>query len=68
MAAVIPRVSSGATSGRPPLRVLLVDDDPLVRSGLRVILSSADDLEVVGEAPTGRPPSPPSARTGPRSC
>jgi DNA-binding NarL/FixJ family response regulator len=34
-------------------RVLLIDDDPLVRSGLKVILSSADDLEVVGEAGDG---------------
>jgi DNA-binding NarL/FixJ family response regulator len=35
------------------LRVLLVDDDALVRAGLRTILSSADDLEVVGEADDG---------------
>jgi DNA-binding NarL/FixJ family response regulator len=35
------------------IRVLLVDDDALVRSGLRVILSSADDLQVVGEADDG---------------
>jgi DNA-binding NarL/FixJ family response regulator len=39
-------------SGRR-LRVLLVDDDPLVRAGLRTILSSADDLEIVGEAADG---------------
>jgi DNA-binding NarL/FixJ family response regulator len=35
------------------LRVLLVDDDALVRAGLRIILSSAADLEVVGEADDG---------------
>jgi DNA-binding NarL/FixJ family response regulator len=35
------------------VRVLLVDDDALVRAGLRMILSSADDLEVVGEADDG---------------
>jgi DNA-binding NarL/FixJ family response regulator len=35
------------------VRVLLVDDDPLVRAGLRMILSSADDLEIVGEAGDG---------------
>jgi DNA-binding NarL/FixJ family response regulator len=46
-------VSSSENRGGPPLRVLLVDDDPLVRAGLRVILSSADDLVVVGEAADG---------------
>jgi len=35
------------------IRVLLVDDDPLVRSGLRLMLSGADDIEVVGEAGDG---------------
>lgn len=35
------------------VRVLLVDGDALVRAGLRMILSSADDLEVVGEADDG---------------
>jgi DNA-binding NarL/FixJ family response regulator len=35
------------------VRVLLVDDDALVRAGLRMILSSADDLEVIGEADDG---------------
>jgi DNA-binding NarL/FixJ family response regulator len=33
--------------------VLIVDDDALVRAGLRIILSSAEDLEVVGEADDG---------------
>jgi DNA-binding NarL/FixJ family response regulator len=33
--------------------VLLVDDDALVRAGLRMILSSAEDLELVGEADDG---------------
>ena len=32
------------------LRVLLADDDALVRAGLRTILSAAGDLHVVGEA------------------
>ncbi|MEJ2867947.1 response regulator transcription factor [Actinomycetospora sp. OC33-EN08] len=35
------------------IRVLIVDDDALVRSGLRLMLGGADDLEVVGEAADG---------------
>jgi DNA-binding NarL/FixJ family response regulator len=34
-------------------RILIVDDDALVRAGLRMILESAEDLEVVGEASDG---------------
>jgi DNA-binding NarL/FixJ family response regulator len=36
------------------IRVLLVDDDALVRSGLRMMLAGAANLEVVGEAADGR--------------
>ena len=36
------------------VRVLLVDDDDLVRAGLRAVLSSDDTIEVVGEAGDGR--------------
>jgi len=35
------------------IRVLIADDQQLVRAGFRVLLESADDLEVVGEASTG---------------
>jgi len=35
------------------IRVVLADDQPLVRTGLRMILSAADDIEVVGEAADG---------------
>ena len=35
------------------VKVLLVDDDALVRAGLQLILSSAHDIEVVGEADDG---------------
>ena len=35
------------------IRVVVVDDEQLVRSGLRMILESAGDVEVVGEAAEG---------------
>jgi DNA-binding NarL/FixJ family response regulator len=35
------------------IRVLLVDDETLVRSGFRLILETEDDIEVVGEAANG---------------
>ncbi|MBW9205504.1 response regulator transcription factor [Mumia sp. zg.B53] len=35
------------------IRVALVDDDALVRAGLRLILGGADDVEVVAEAADG---------------
>ena len=34
-------------------RVLIIDDEALVRAGLRMILESADDIDVVGEAEDG---------------
>jgi DNA-binding NarL/FixJ family response regulator len=47
-------ISEGAQ--RSPIqhiRVLLVDDDALVRAGLRMILSSSEEIEVVGEVADG---------------
>jgi DNA-binding NarL/FixJ family response regulator len=35
------------------LRVLIADDERLVRAGLRMVLASADDMTVVGEAADG---------------
>ncbi len=37
-----------------PVHVLLVDDDDLMRAGLRSVLSSDETIEVVGEAGDGR--------------
>lgn len=36
-----------------PLTVLLVDDEPLVRAGLRAVLEAQPDIEVAGEAADG---------------
>ena len=35
------------------IRVLIADDHPLFRDGLRVMLEAADGVAVVGEATTG---------------
>ena len=37
-----------------PLRVLVVDDDDLMRAGLRAVLSTDETVQVVGEAADGR--------------
>ena len=36
------------------IRVVLADDQHLVRAGFRTLLDSEDDLEVVGEADDGQ--------------
>ena len=36
-----------------PIRVILVDDHPVVRSGIRRFLENARDIKIVGEAETG---------------
>ncbi|MDH6224257.1 response regulator transcription factor [Streptomyces sp. MJP52] len=38
---------------RSPIRIVLADDERMVRTALRAILSAEEDLEVVGEAATG---------------
>lgn len=37
----------------PPIRVLIVDDHAVVRSGLKLLLDAEPDLEAVGEAENG---------------
>src|SRR5689334_24604527 len=43
----------GNTAGAP-IRVLIVDDDALVRAGLTMLLAGVSDIEIVGEAADGR--------------
>jgi DNA-binding NarL/FixJ family response regulator len=37
----------------PPIRLLIADDHPVVRDGLRAMLATQPDMELVGEAATG---------------
>ena len=41
------------TTGGEPIRVLLVDDQELVRYGFRLVLEAEDDIRIVGEASDG---------------
>nr|WP_229332139.1 response regulator transcription factor [Streptomyces sp. UNOC14_S4] len=43
-----------ATDRRRPLRVFILDDHEVVRRGVRDLLEAEPDIEVVGEASTGR--------------
>ncbi|MFC8533071.1 response regulator [Streptomyces sp. NPDC057249] len=36
-----------------PVRLLIIDDDPLVRAGLTLMLGGADDIDIVGEGADG---------------
>ncbi|MFE2945018.1 response regulator [Streptomyces sp. NPDC059255] len=48
-----------------PLRVVVADDNPVVRAGLTALLSGRDDIQVVGEATDGRQAYEVARRTGP---
>jgi DNA-binding NarL/FixJ family response regulator/class 3 adenylate cyclase len=48
------RVLERPADASGPVRVLIVDDQALVRTGFRMILEAEPDLEVVGEAADGR--------------
>ena len=43
-----------ATAERPMIRIVLADDHPIVRDGLKKLLVLEEDIEVVGEASDGR--------------
>ncbi|KJL48509.1 Response regulator protein VraR [Microbacterium hydrocarbonoxydans] len=47
------------------LRLVLVDDHPVVRAGLRALIESSDDLQVVGEAGDAAAALAVIAETGP---
>ena len=47
------RMADAARVDDPDIRVLVVDDQDLVRGGFRLILSSYDHIKVVGEAENG---------------
>ncbi|MFF2620749.1 response regulator [Oerskovia jenensis] len=49
----VPVPGSGGTRAQAPVRVLVVDDQPLIRHSLRLVVDGADDLAVVGEAGSG---------------
>ena len=50
---VNPSRDAAVQTAARPIRVLLADDHPILRSGLRLLLGAEPDLEVVGEANNG---------------
>jgi DNA-binding NarL/FixJ family response regulator len=49
----VPAVAVEADPAAPRIRVAVADDNAVVRMGIRSLLATADDLEVVGEAGDG---------------
>ena len=50
----LPGVRRAPRSGTVVIRILLADDQALIRSGIRSLLEAEDDIEVVAEAADGR--------------
>ena len=41
-------------TGPSPIRILTVDDHPMLREGIAALVASQPDMSLVGEASTGR--------------
>jgi len=54
MAGPINESSDGREKARTTVRILIADDHPIVRDGLKKLLLLEDDFEIVGEAADGR--------------
>jgi DNA-binding NarL/FixJ family response regulator len=50
------------------VRVLIADDQQLIRAGFRMILSAEPDIEVIEKRVTGSKQSPSRASSDPTSC
>jgi len=48
------RGTAGANNGRARIRVLVVDDHAVIRQGLRMLLESRPEIEVIGDCENGR--------------
>jgi DNA-binding NarL/FixJ family response regulator len=46
-------MTAGSDPDDRPVRILLADDQPLLRTGFRMVLGAEDDLDIVGEAGDG---------------
>jgi DNA-binding NarL/FixJ family response regulator len=57
--------AAGADNGAPTVRVVVADDQDLVRTGLAMILDAQPDLDVVGVAADGREAVAVAGRTAP---
>lgn len=49
----VSETEDASSADSTPVKVLLVDDQSLIRMGFRMVLESVDDIEVVGEAADG---------------
>src|SRR5919201_4148820 len=54
LAGMLPLLPQPRERSMPKITVLLADDHTVVRQGLRALLQAEPDIEIVGEAETGR--------------